>query len=126
MKTKLTIALAALVAISAFAAVRPPQPSDKDIISLAWDYEQGDTPAVNFKIYYGKSPGNYSAVVATAGLEQTAQVEITEGGTYYFTATAVGSNGLESLPSTEISHTIVPRPLSPSNLTGTRITILVD
>jgi len=125
MKTKL-IGLAVLIAISAFAAVRPPKPSDKDIIRLAWDYEQGETPAVKFKIYYGKSSGNYSSVVETTGLDQTAQVEVTEGGTYYFTATAVNAAGLESLPATEISHTIVPRPASPANLTGTRITILVD
>jgi hypothetical protein len=43
-----------------------------------------------------------------------------------FAATAIGTNGLESLPSVELRLDINGRPTSPSALTGTRITILVD
>lgn len=123
---KKALVLALLSSFTLVAQVRPPKPTDKDAVRLAWDYEQGTTPAVKFRVYYGKSPGNYSAFVDTVGLEKTLSVDVPDSGVYYFAATAIASGGLESLPSGEVSHTIVPRPASPVNLNGTRITIFVD
>lgn len=123
---KKLLILALLSSFTLTAQVRPPKPTDKDAVRLAWDYEQGVTPAIKFRVYYGNTPGNYVAFVETTGLEKTVSVNVPEPGVYYFTATAIGLGGVESLPSGEVSHTIIPRPSPPANLSGTRITIFVD
>lgn len=122
---KKLLLLALIGSFTVFAQVRPPKPADKNILKLAWDYAQGETPAVKFRVYYGTTAGSYIANVDTAGLEQTAQLDL-PAGTYYLTATAVDADGLESLPAPEITATIKKSPASPNNLTTTRITILVD
>lgn len=125
MKNTLKILLA-VVALSALAAVRPPKPNDKDFIALNWDYTQGTTAAEKFRVYHGRTPGTWDGFVDTAGLEQKADIEVTSPGDWYFTATALSADGLESLPSNTLRVVIAERPQSPGNLTGRRITVFVD
>lgn len=125
MKKLSLIGLIALASVIAFSQVRPPKAADKDVVKLAWDYEDSSQIAV-FRIYVGTREGTYDRHIDIPADSRTAQIDLTAGSIHYFTATAVDANGVESLPSNAVSVNVTPRPASPSNLTGTRITILVD
>ncbi len=74
-------------------------------VSLAWDTST-DPIVASYKIYSGTSSSIYSQNV-NVGLTNTYTVtNLTEGQTYYFAATAIGSNGLESGYSNEVSYTV--------------------
>lgn len=125
MKKKLLLLALIPLVIYGQVAFRPPKPGDKDILKLGWTYEQGETPAVKFRIYYGTKSGEYLNKVETDGLENTINLELAAG-EYYFTATAIAADGLESFQCPEIKHTIAARPNVVNGLTSTRITIFVD
>ncbi len=76
-------------------------------VTLAWDASPGTNVIANYNLYYGVASATYTNVVA-AGTNLTVSVSnLVEGTTYYFAATAVDSDGLESDYSTEVS-TLVP------------------
>ena len=130
MKFKTLIALAFFsVSIASFAAVRPPKPSDRDVIRLTWTFPDSELASVSsFRIYQGTASNVYDTYIDIPVVNgKVAQIDVTGVvGARFFVATAVGTNGLESLPSVELRLDINGRPTSPSALTGTRITILVD
>jgi hypothetical protein len=116
----------AAVALLALGAVRPPKVGDKDFARLQWNYEQGETQAIKFRVYYGKATGTYEGFVETTDYSTQADVELTSTGDWYFVATAVADNGLESEPSNEVRYTVVPRPNAPNTTRVTRFTLFVD
>jgi len=72
-------------------------------VSLAWNASSGVT---GYKVYYGGASRAYTNSV-NAGSSTTAVVSgLIAGRTYYFGATAVGTNGIESDFSNEISYTV--------------------
>ena len=76
-------------------------------VTLAWDPSTGTDTITNYNLYYGVASATYTNVVS-AGTNTTASVSnLVEGTTYYFAATAVDTNGLESAYSTEVS-TLIP------------------
>jgi len=77
------------------------------MVTLAWDYDFTNNPGVNaFRIYDGIASRTYTNVVNVLGQITTGQVSNLLGGsTYYFAATAVDTNGLESDYSSEVSYT---------------------
>jgi hypothetical protein len=76
-------------------------------VTLAWDPSPGTNAIANYNLYYGVASATYTNVVS-AGTNTTASVSnLVEGATYYFAATAVDINGLESDYSTEVS-TLIP------------------
>jgi hypothetical protein len=75
-------------------------------VTLAWDPSPGTNAIANYNLYYGVASATYTNVVS-AGTNTTASVSnLVEGATYYFAATAVDINGLESAYSTEVSALI--------------------
>ena len=75
-------------------------------VTLVWDPSSGTNVIANYNLYYGGASATYTNVVS-AGTATTASVSnLIEGCTYYFAATAVDTNGLESDYSTEVSALI--------------------
>jgi hypothetical protein len=80
-------------------------------VTLAWDAETGGDIAA-YRLYQGGTSRTYTNVIA-AGNATTATVSsLLSGATYFFALTAVGTNGLESDYSSEVSYT-VPLPTNP-------------
>ena len=89
-------------------------------VKLAWDPPSG-TPA-GYKVYWGEASGNYTNSL-DAGLATTATVPgLQAGKTYYFAATALYRDDIESGYSNEVSKLIpvvgVPGTL---RITGIRV-----
>jgi hypothetical protein len=73
-------------------------------VGLAWD-PSPDPNVVGYAIYYGTNSGSYQTRIPL-GSQTNATVQIsTNGATYYFVATAYTIDGVESLPSNEVSYT---------------------
>ena len=88
-------------------------------VTLAWDYNFTNYPSViAFKLYSGIISKTYTNIVNIAGQVTTGQVSnLISGNTYYFVATAIDTNGLESDYSTEVSTTIPMPPITIANMT---------
>jgi hypothetical protein len=79
-------------------------------VTLDWAASTG-TNIAGYKIYYGTTSGSYTQVVTIGPVTQVTISGLTPQTTYYFTATAFDSDGLESLGSNEASFTVpVPQP----------------
>jgi hypothetical protein len=86
-------------------------------VGLAWD-SSTDPTVGSYNLYQGSASGSYTNVVST-GLSPTPTVSLTNlvrGVTYFFAATCVATNGLESVYSTEVSYTVPMLPNSPANV----------
>ncbi len=103
-------ALLALICGASF-ALAPLAALATGTVTLAWDPSPGTNDVIaNYNLYYGAASGTYTNVVA-AGTNLTASVSnLLEGITYYFAATAVDTNGLESDYSAEVSAMICRPP----------------
>ena len=78
-------------------------------VTLAWD--ASPSPEVTaYRIYFGTNAGNY-AFVTNAGLVLTRTVLLPHSGRWFFAATAVDANGLESDFSNEVQWEA--RPVAP-------------
>jgi len=72
-------------------------------VGLAWD-PSPDPNVVGYAIYYGTNSGSYQTRIPVGG-QTNATIQIpTNGASYYFVATAYTVDGLESLPSNEVSY----------------------
>jgi hypothetical protein len=99
--TILWIGLLALMPLAALAT---------GTVTLAWDPSPGTNAISKYNIYYGVASGTYTNTVS-AGTNTTLTVSnLLEGTTYYFAATAVDTNGLESDYSAEASTVIIRPP----------------
>lgn len=83
--------------------------------NLSWDpptqYEDGTTLPLSeisyYKIYYGTSDGGpYSSSITVPGTSTTATISNLTKGVWYFVATTVATNGMESALSTEGSKEV--------------------
>jgi hypothetical protein len=80
-------------------------------VTLAWD--ASPSPGIaNYRIYFGTSSRNYS-FVTNAGLALTLVVKLPHTGRWFFAATAVATNGLESDFSAEVEWEARPAPPVP-------------
>ena len=73
-------------------------------IVLAWD-PSPDSDVVTYVVRYGSSSGDYTHT-ASAGINDSISLEL-RAGVYYCTVSATNSAGLESLPSEELSFSVV-------------------
>jgi hypothetical protein len=86
-------------------------------VTLAWD--TATDPSVNgYNVYQGTQSATYTNVVSVspATANTVTFSNLVRGVTYYWAATCVATNGLESLYSTEISYTVPTLPASPANV----------
>jgi len=94
------------VLFALFAVLAGPSRAAARNLALSWN-PSTDSDVAGYNIYYGTSAGNYTNKV-TVGNTTTATVSnLIAGATYYFTATAYNSAGVESDFSNETSF-IVP------------------
>ena len=70
-------------------------------LTLAWDASVS-TNVVGYRLYYGTNTRSYQFVTNT-GLMLTQSVVLPHGGRWFFAATVVSTNGLESDFSNEVS-----------------------
>jgi len=85
-----------------------------DSITLGW--EPSPSPNIKeYKLYFSKDP-NVWTHVKSVGLSLQTTVELSEPGVWYFIATAVDSNNLESLPSNTLSYTSPASPVAPQGM----------
>jgi fibronectin type 3 domain-containing protein len=99
-------------------AVNPTNPPPS--VTLAWDQSPSSTNYVigSYNLYYGPASGVYTNRVSVLGVTNTTNMvtNLVRGATYYFAATAVATNGLESDYSNEVFTKIATIPASPVNL----------
>ncbi len=74
-------------------------------VTLAWD-PSPDAGLAGYRVHYGTASGNYTSVTNAGSATNVTVTGLVEGTTYYFGATAVGTNQLESEFSNEISYTV--------------------
>ncbi|HWX21958.1 MAG TPA: LamG-like jellyroll fold domain-containing protein [Candidatus Binatia bacterium] len=74
-------------------------------VTLAWNASL--SPAIaGYRLYQGQASETYSLTNDLGNITNTTVSGLTVGATYFFAVTAYDINGLESLPSSEISYTV--------------------
>jgi hypothetical protein len=79
-------------------------------VSLAWDYED-DTVIERFQIHHGFASRVYVRVTDAGRLKTGVVTNLIPGEVHYFAVVAVGTNGLTSDFSNEVSHRDAGKPL---------------
>jgi len=74
-------------------------------LSMAW-YPSLDPDVISYKIYFGGASGDYTNSFDVGSATNVTVFGLTGGATYYFTATAVSSTGVESIFSNEASYAV--------------------
>ncbi len=72
-------------------------------VAISWDSNK-ENNVVGYKIYYGKSSGEYAASVDVGSRTSYTIKNLEDGKTYYFVITAYNTSGVESGYSAEISQ----------------------
>lgn len=90
-------------------------------VGLAWD-PSPSAEVVGYNIYYGVGSGVYTNVVKLGNVTNATVSGLVRGVTYFFAATAVARDGLESEFSNEVSYT-APRPPAPPVLRVVAISV---
>jgi len=80
-------------------------PSSTGTATLSWD-ANSETNVVGYKVYMGSQSGGYGAPIAVGNATTYTIGNLTGGRTYYFSVTAVDTEGTESLHSSEVSKTV--------------------
>ena len=74
-------------------------------VSIQWD-PNSEPNLAGYRVYYGGASGSYASTFDAGMATQASIPNLTVGQTYYFAVTAYDANGLESIPSAEISYTV--------------------
>jgi len=75
-------------------------------VTLAWD--ASPSPGVSrYRLWYGSSPGNY-AFMTNVGMVRTQRIVLPHPGRWFFAATAISTNGIESEFSNEVQWEAKP------------------
>jgi len=74
-------------------------------LMLAWDASTS-SDVTGYRLSYGGASGQYTNSIQIGNQTAGTIDGLAEGHTYYFTAKAIGSTGLESLPSNEVAYTM--------------------
>ena len=85
-------------------------------VSLTWN-ASSDPNAVGYKIYYGGTSGVYTNTVVLGTTTSVTVGGLTEGATYYFTATTVSASGIESSFCNEATY-VIPQAAVGSSVSG--------
>ena len=95
-KTAWAAVLSVLFFANAFAATLP-------AISLIWS-PNPESNIARYELRYGTAPGNYTNAINAGSQTITPVSGLQEGVTYYFAVYAYNTNGLISVPSSEVSY----------------------
>lgn len=82
-------------------------------IRIAWNANT-EADLAGYNVYYGTSPGKYSACINVGNVCSYKVDNLTQGKTYYFIVTALDKAGNESADSAEVSATLPSAAASPS------------
>jgi hypothetical protein len=74
-------------------------------VTLAWDANP-ETNVVGYVVHYGGASGVYTNTLSVVSGISATVTNLQEGTTYYFAVTAYNADGLESIPSSEISYEV--------------------
>jgi hypothetical protein len=86
-------------------------------VTVAWD-PNPEPDVAGYKIYYGTSPGSYTASVNAGNITSLAISGLQAGLTYYFAAVAYDSSGNESGFSNEITYAMPAAASADSSSSG--------
>jgi hypothetical protein len=86
-------------------------------VTVAWD-PNPEPDVVGYKIYYGTSPGSYTASVNAGDITSLAISGLQAGLTYYFAAVAYDNSGNESGFSNEITYAVPAAASADSSSSG--------
>jgi hypothetical protein len=104
------------------AAVQTASGVNLSSVTLAWD-PSPDSWVSGYAVQYGTVSGSYTVRLDVGPVTTATVTNLMPGVTYYFVVTAYTSDGLESLPSNEVSYTVPAvtpdTPLVIANLTLT-------
>lgn len=78
-------------------------------VTLGWD-PNTEPDISGYRLKFGTASGSYSQTVNVGNVTSTTIANLNIGNTYFFTVTAVNTLGVESIPSTETSITVVNLP----------------
>jgi hypothetical protein len=93
-------------------------------VTLAWDASPS-AGVVDYRIHFGTNAGNY-AFVTNAGLTLTQTVGLPHPGRWFFAATAVAGNGLESEFSNVVEWEAKPAPPLMNGETWVRLLPVIE
>jgi hypothetical protein len=93
-------------------------------VTLAWDASPSPE-VVGYRIHFGTNAGHY-AFVTNAGLVRTQTVVVPHTGRWFFAATAMDANGLESAFSNEVQWEAKPAPPAVRGETWVRLTPVIE
>src|SRR5262245_31382666 len=74
-------------------------------VKLSWN--PSPSTVTSYKVYYGPAPGAYVGSVQVSAPATSAVVSNLVAGAYYFSATAISSNGVESLYSNVAAYSVI-------------------
>jgi hypothetical protein len=94
--------------------------SQTNSITLAWDAPT-NSDISGYNLYYGSASEIYTNVTFVGNVTNATLSYFTSGDTYYFAATTLGTNGLESVYSSEVSYTVpqIIKPIIGPTIIGT-------
>jgi hypothetical protein len=93
-------------------------------VRLAWDASPSPD-VVGYRIHFGTNAGNYS-FVTNVGLVRTQTVVLPHTGRWFFAATAVDANGMESLFSNQVQWEAKPTAPVVQSETWIRLTPVIE
>jgi hypothetical protein len=101
----LLLGLKSLLAVLLFLAAIIPSVRAQTSVTLAWDPSSSSGIAA-YRLYQGGASRTYTNVIAAGNATTATTSKLVNGSTYFFTVTAVDTNGLESDFSNEITYTV--------------------
>lgn len=118
-KSFLTVLFIGLVALASttLGAQTVGRSTSNPTVTLAWDITTDPTVG-SYNVYMGGQSATYTNVVTAAPqtVNSVTYSNLVRGVTYFWAATCVATNGLESTYSTEVSYTVPNLPGSPANV----------
>jgi hypothetical protein len=100
-----------LIYILSFVLIFAPSLAGAAQVNLSW---KGSTGAVGYKMHYGNYSGSYQYTVNVGKSTSCTISGLTDGKTYYFAATAYGSQQNNSGYSNEVSYKVGTKPTPPA------------
>ncbi len=94
-------------------------------VALEWD--PSPSPGIaGYRVHYGTNSGGYSAFNSFSRTNRIGTISNLAPGRWFFAATAVASNGLESVKSNEVNVNVLPLSPQITRITGPTDALLLQ